>query len=291
MACVAFVSRPPAPHLAPFATFLWYFEGSDLAPGRELVVPTGAPQLLVNLHEDRLEHWAVPERRAAHGGRAAAPRRAAAEAAAAASEGHVVVAGAALIGPRARPEILDPAGQRRMTGVALRAGAASLLTGAPAAASEGRMVDFEAFAPRTRLRELMLEADEPEQILSLWEHFLETRLSRPPQPQVRWALEQLDRGARVGNVAAELGWSMPRLRAAFAAEVGLGPKRWARVRRVQRVLRALEEQGVTSWAELALHAGYADQAHLAREFREITGVPPTAYRPRRPGERNHIALD
>lgn len=265
---MAFIARSPSPHLRPFVSFLWYYEGHDLTPGREWVVPTGAPQLLVNLHADRLEHWADPT-----------------------CAGHVAVGGAALIGPRARPEVLDPAGQRRMTGVALRAGAASLLSGIHAAATEGRMVEIEVFAPSAQLRGRMLEAASPDQVLAIWEHFLDARLSGAPDPALRWALEQLDQGVRVGEVASELGWSMPRLRAAFAAEVGLGPKRWARVRRVQRVLRALEAGVSRSWAELACHAGYADQAHLAREFREITGVPPSAYRPRRPGETNHVSLD
>lgn len=33
--------------------------------------------------------------------------------------------------------------------------------------------------------------------------------------------------------------------------------------------------GKVSWAEVAAHGGYSDQAHLCREARDITGVSPT----------------
>ncbi|WP_280391687.1 helix-turn-helix domain-containing protein [Nocardia wallacei] len=52
---------------------------------------------------------------------------------------------------------------------------------------------------------------------------------------------------------------------------GFGPKMLARVLRLQRALR-LARAGVP-FAETAFRAGYADQAHLAREVRELAGKP------------------
>ena len=43
-------------------------------------------------------------------------------------------------------------------------------------------------------------------------------------------------------------------------------------------------------ADVALEAGYFDQAHMINDFRALTGMTPTAYRPRSAGERNHVSL-
>jgi AraC-like DNA-binding protein len=47
--------------------------------------------------------------------------------------------------------------------------------------------------------------------------------------------------------------------------------------RFQRVVRAIEPARRPSWAGLAARHGYADQAHLAREFREFAGTTLTGY--------------
>jgi AraC-like DNA-binding protein len=73
--------------------------------------------------------------------------------------------------------------------------------------------------------------------------------------------------------------------------VGLTPKRFARVRRLQRILDAAARNVNVDWAEAAVEHGYYDQAHLINDFRELTGITPTAYRPRAAHERNHVPLD
>lgn len=56
---------------------------------------------------------------------------------------------------------------------------------------------------------------------------------------------------------------------------------FARVVRLQRsthsIRRARSQGSLASWARLAVDCGYADQAHLIREFRTLTGVTPTVY--------------
>jgi AraC-like DNA-binding protein len=63
----------------------------------------------------------------------------------------------------------------------------------------------------------------------------------------------------------------------FRQEVGMTPKRFVRVRRFQKVLERLGRENHANWAEIARACGYADQAHLSREFQEFAGVSPTAY--------------
>lgn len=51
----------------------------------------------------------------------------------------------------------------------------------------------------------------------------------------------------------------------------------ARLIRSDQVLRALDRPGRHGWARIAADAGYADQSHLIREFRTITGSTPGAF--------------
>lgn len=60
--------------------------------------------------------------------------------------------------------------------------------------------------------------------------------------------------------------------------IGYGPKTLARVLRFQRFVRSADAAPERSLAELALDAGYADQAHLTREFTRLAGLPPAALR-------------
>lgn len=59
--------------------------------------------------------------------------------------------------------------------------------------------------------------------------------------------------------------------------IGLGPKRVARLVRLQEVARVLSSSGAPDLATLAAELGYADQAHLQHDFRDVAGVTPGAY--------------
>lgn len=83
---------------------------------------------------------------------------------------------------------------------------------------------------------------------------------------------------RIASMCAELGVSARHLTRRFGSQVGLPPKAVARQVRFAAVRRRLETIcGDRSWAEIALAAGYFDQAHLIRDFRELAGVTPTEF--------------
>ena len=84
-------------------------------------------------------------------------------------------------------------------------------------------------------------------------------------------------GVVVHRLARDLGVSERGLERAFAREVGLPPKRLARIERFQGVVRTVEATASLAWAAMAVECGYYDQAHLIRDFKHFAGVSPTAY--------------
>ncbi|MCD2192242.1 helix-turn-helix domain-containing protein [Actinomycetospora endophytica] len=84
----------------------------------------------------------------------------------------------------------------------------------------------------------------------------------------------------VGDLARELGWSGDHLSRRFRAEFGVGPKLAARLARFDRARRDVARragEGVLALADVAVTHGYADQAHLAREFRSLAGCTATQW--------------
>ncbi|MHA3704855.1 helix-turn-helix domain-containing protein [Jatrophihabitans sp. YIM 134969] len=107
-----------------------------------------------------------------------------------------------------------------------------------------------------------------------------TRVLRPSpvDPALTHAWHALREGGwSVAGLADRMGWDARRLRREFDAEFGISPKTVARLGRFDRARRDLLGTGERpSLAHLAIRHGYYDQAHLAREFRELAGLAPTA---------------
>lgn len=105
-----------------------------------------------------------------------------------------------------------------------------------------------------------------------------------PAPEVAeaWRLTTSAEGRlQVREVARRVGWSPRYLEKRFRAEIGLAPKEAARVVRFDRARRSLAARvtagGLPDLAALAAHVGFADQAHLTREWRAFSGLPPTRW--------------
>lgn len=83
---------------------------------------------------------------------------------------------------------------------------------------------------------------------------------------------------RAGRGLAEhLGVTERAVQRALQRTIGFGPKLVSRLVRLQEVARVLSTVDAPDLAALAAELGYADQAHLHRDFREIAGVTPGAY--------------
>lgn len=103
--------------------------------------------------------------------------------------------------------------------------------------------------------------------------------------EVRYAWERLVATGgtqRIEPLAREVGWSRRHLANRFRSEIGLAPKSAARVLRFERACGRLLTPARPSLATVAADGGYADQAHLARDFRELAGITATRWLAERP---------
>lgn len=92
---------------------------------------------------------------------------------------------------------------------------------------------------------------------------------------LREAVESLSEpDERVGALARRLSVSERHLRDLFADQIGLSPKRFARIQRVRTVLAGA---GSAQWARLASDTSYYDQSHLTADFRLLMGTSPAAF--------------
>jgi len=169
---------------------------------------------------------------------------------------------------------------------------ARALLGVPAA--ELASLDLEASDVLGRLageiRERVLAAPGWAARFAVLEQFLTARVRAAdlpaPRPEVGYAWGRLRRSrgtVSVADLAAETGWSARHLGAQFRAETGLSPKSAARVIRFDLARRLLLTRARAAapgparslLADLAADCGYYDQAHLARDFRDLAGCPPS----------------
>ncbi|MFG1927235.1 helix-turn-helix domain-containing protein [Cryptosporangium sp. NPDC048952] len=107
-----------------------------------------------------------------------------------------------------------------------------------------------------------------------------SKICRPdntPPPEVTEAWRLLVGGAHtVAEAADVVGWSARRLSDRFGTELGVSPKAAAKIARFDRARRLLMT-GDRTVADAAVACGYYDQAHLARDFRDLAGTPPSQW--------------
>ncbi|MCX5051886.1 MULTISPECIES: helix-turn-helix domain-containing protein [unclassified Streptomyces] len=158
-------------------------------------------------------------------------------------------------------------------GVRFYPGTAPHLLGVPAHELRDRRVALAELRPAAEVRRFTARVNAAAEPASGLEE-LALRLAAntaPPDPRLRHLVTALDEGRPVAATADELGLGARQLHRRALTAFGYGPKTLARVLRLQRAL-GLVRQGVP-YAETAARAGFADQAHLARDVRQLAGMP------------------
>lgn len=175
-------------------------------------------------------------------------------------------AGATVAGPDTGAWISKTAPGALIVGARFRAGAGQAL-GVPLEELRDVRIPLDALGLDLQAEPGPEEA--PEAVARL---ALRLAAATPPDPAVQAAARLLrDPGRRVEEIASSLGFSDRQLRRRFLATVGYGPKT---LQRILRMRRFLDSASADDLARGALAAGYADQAHLTREVRALTGLTP-----------------
>ncbi|WP_341889599.1 helix-turn-helix domain-containing protein [Variovorax sp. YR752] len=193
---------------------------------------------------------------------------------------------AVVVGASIRPAVLRLSGAMHGLSLTLRPGAALDLFGLPAIEladqsvalaelwSDGtvELIDGLAGAPteeacvRCIWRQLDRRAQRqngagPERVSALLRQIADTRGSL--------SVRELARASGLGE---------RRLQQLFRSHLGLSPRAFGRMARMQSLLRALRREHDPDWAQLAADGGFYDQSHLTHEFAELIGLTPTGYR-------------
>ena len=175
---------------------------------------------------------------------------------------------------------LEPVGAVDCIGVRLQPAASNAFIAGTASRLRDRIVDLATldanFGSSLAMAIRKFAAGREE---ALWQ-LLGQRLSHQPDPRIAAAVSRTESSAgcaRIAALARASSLSMRGFQLRFRAEVGLTPKEFARLTRLQATLRALDtpDAGI---AAVAADSGFADQAHVTRELRRVTGLTPARLR-------------
>ena len=248
---------PPPPHLRRYIKCFWFLRGEGIGwhePQR--IVPDGCAELVAHLAEPLMPFGVRRSRSASF---------------------------ARLIGQYTRP--IDVVAHGRLDGVGVRFWGPTLhrCFGVDAEDLTNRGVELSSVAPRVDRRlasQLAAAATFADRYDVLADVFSELLLSNEdastPVERAVFAWHGSKGTESVRDVSERAGISVRQLQRRFRVEVGLSPKRFARVLRFQHALRALCDADPGTWGRVAYRCGYADQAHLIRDFRHFAGCTPSA---------------
>jgi AraC-like DNA-binding protein len=254
---------PLAPPLDRWVECVWSAEhaaDSDAPP--QTIVPDGCPELIVQLG-DPFRSLPGPRGGAAGGAASLQPK-------------------VLLVGPLSSALTIQPTGRVHTVGIRFRPHGVAAFLRAPLYELADRALPLDdVFGASAReLAERVAGAHDLDTRAAVVERFLARRFSpRPAEPLARAGVAALIEShgrARIGHLAFSLNLGRRRLERLFRDSVGLTPKRLARIVRIQQVLRRVG-RAPDAWVQIALDCGYADQAHLTREFVELAGASPARW--------------
>jgi AraC-like DNA-binding protein len=266
--------RPVSPVLGPHVEHLWMVHGYLPARWRNMILPDGAMELIVNLGDaQKLCAQDNPAK-------------------------HTIFRNSWISGERTGPIVIDEIGSVHLVGVRLRAGGAWPFLAVPLHEFTDRVVELETVVGReiNGLREQLGEAPDDDARFDLLESWLVQRALSRTQPtrSVSYALQMIHSGldaVRIGKIAKTIGISHKHLLREFDRCVGLTPKLFARLCAFQRVIRSVGQKTEVDWAGTAARCGYHDQAHLIHEFRAFSGLTPAHYLTKRGPFLNYLEVE
>lgn len=187
-----------------------------------------------------------------------------------------------LVGPRSRFADVAMANRILTCGARLQPGTLPLLTHFPAGDFTDHSVPVEdVFGGGGRLlTEQLRESNSPITAINIISDFLGQKWTQ----QNPIAHLPLGQHVRVKDMALQAGLPIRTLHSRLMQQVGLSPKRVLRIERLHRAL-ASSQRCSLPWAQMAVNCGFADQAHMIREFQDLLGESPTVW-----SRRSHLPI-
>jgi AraC-like DNA-binding protein len=184
-------------------------------------------------------------------------------------------------GPWIEPFVVPIVPHTRYWGVRCRPESGGLVLEVPAEKLRGLNQPVATLAPRLEqgLRQSLAHAEDFGEAVERMNDVFSAHLARTPTPHavVVEAVNQLVASGgelAVGVLARKLGCSPRTLLRRFREATGLSPKQFSRICRFRLAATTLLEPDHPGWAKVASGSGFADQAHMIHEFKDLTGLTP-----------------
>lgn len=241
----------PSPHLAAYIVCFWLVDSEgDYEPVRQKIIPDGFPELIF--------HYGDPYRINI--------------------SGTWEVQGDQLIaGQLTHHFYLENTGVSGMIGVKLKPTALSRLFDLTMTKLTDTVGPITSHLPNLKVSNV--SRDSFQEFIDFFEAQLTPLVSDRPDICTQAVELVIGRNGMIGvsELAKTLGVSERQMERRFKREVGLTPKFFSRIVRLSYIFKQVE-QGDYSWAKLAYQAGFTDQSHFIKNFKEFTGEDPTKYR-------------
>jgi AraC-like DNA-binding protein len=190
-------------------------------------------------------------------------------------------------GFQAHHTVVETAAIPPMLGVVFCPGGTGGLFGAAANDFQNRVVSLEAVwgSSARELRNRLLETGDQEGQFRIVESSIRDAMARAGDsrldlhPAIGGALDALRRRPQVQTVmdlVRDSGVSRRRFTQLFAEQVGTTPKLFCRLRRFLEIVKQTRKIEI-DWADVAVGGGYFDQAHMAHEFQQFSGLSPSRF--------------
>jgi AraC-like DNA-binding protein len=250
----------PGPPLDSFVEFYWAGEfNTTIEPlFSQLVIPNGFVELVIHLSEFHCDlladnHWGQ-------------------------SPDYTI------IGIHTRPYEVQFRNRVRTFGIRFKPEGIYNLFAIPASLFSHRFEDME-LVLGSHFRDYcskLREADNLMQKLDLTHNYLMSQLHnhQPEKTYLNRAADLIRMAgstAKVEDLPSKVYISRRQLEREFRDKIGLTPKQYMRIARLNEINRYLQSGSELNFSHLSMEAGFADQAHLCREFKTFTGIPPAKF--------------
>ncbi|GAA6134934.1 hypothetical protein NBRC116188_17240 [Oceaniserpentilla sp. 4NH20-0058] len=90
-------------------------------------------------------------------------------------------------------------------------------------------------------------------------------------------IRHIDHKAELKGIEQQLPLSLRQIERQFKSQIGFTPKYYQRLMRIRAAIQLIKQNPSANLVDLAIEAGFSDQAHMNREFRQLARMTPKEY--------------